>query len=120
VSEVEGFWLGMLLGSTFVWPIVYALSVVMSVIDPYRGVAWQTLIRLHCWLWFPAGPGYLWLLTDATANHEYVFAAFDLLTLVLWWNARNWPDDQWKRRKKKVKEAVAVLGRRLVVRTAPA
>jgi hypothetical protein len=120
VSNAAAFWLGFVLGAGVTWPLVYALSVAMTMIDPYRGVAWQALIKVHRWLWLLAGPSYLYVLYDAVTRHEIVFAAFDLLTLVLWWNARNWPDDQWKQRKKKVKEMIVALGRRLVVRVAPA
>jgi hypothetical protein len=48
---------------------------------------------------------------------DWYMVFFDMLALWNWWVLRNFPgdDNQWKRRAKKARDAVAVRGSRLVV-----
>jgi len=111
---------------TWTWVIaVTAAQILTTPIAPGRPTGKlrdlaDTLVQIHLALWPIAGPGLLLHLTNATMHGYTVSVVGDMLLLICWWLDRNWPDDHFKRRRKKIKDAVKVVGGRLVVKPAPA
>lgn len=116
-----------LAAEAFAWVVVYSMAVaamVNALASPPGSKARilaNTLARGHVWLWPLAGPGLLIDLVAHPVLSRLLGTVVDLVLLWVWWDARDFPDDeQWKRRKRKVKEMVTQLGRRLVVKAATA
>jgi hypothetical protein len=79
----------------------------------------SALIRMHQELWIVGGPGLLASAVDSFHGRWPWMVAFNAWGLVSWWSLRNWPDEnRWKRRGRKLKDAVAVRAGRLVVEPA--
>ncbi len=74
------------------------------------------LARAHQELWLFALPGLVVNLIGHVQHGSTALAAIDLINIAGWWLWRNWPDDNvWKRRGRRVKDAVAERAGRLVV-----
>jgi hypothetical protein len=61
---------------------------------------------------------FLWSLGTIHDWHSHTpwLVFFDALSLYTWWIYRDWPDEnRWKRRGKKLKDAIAIRAGRLVV-----
>lgn len=105
---------------TLSWIWLYAATVA-HITRPFGNLAtvFRVTAQIHVWLWPIAGPGLLLDMTQASMQHHTFAAGLDLFILWTWWTVRNWPDDHFRRRRKKIADAVKVLGRRLVVQAAP-
>lgn len=109
------------------WVVVYSMAVsaranaLGSLPGSKARALADTLTRGHVWLWPLAGPGLILDMVTHPVLPHLLSTLLDLVVLWVWWDARDFPDDdQWKRRKRKVKEMVTQLGRRLVVKVATA
>ncbi len=107
---------------SLLWQIAYTTALILhiAVMLGYRSNrlhrALNAAARIHqeLWLFAPAGlvvnAVIIW---NGPVPWMIVFSAFGLL---VWWQARKWPDDNvWKRRGKKLRDKVAVSAGRLVV-----
>src|SRR3954466_1664226 len=79
----------------------------------------QSLVFVHQTLWIGTPVALLLQLALAPAPHSMLDPFWRALgTLYLgwvWWVCRNWPDDTWTRRGRRLKEKIAALGGKLVV-----
>lgn len=76
---------------------------------------WRYAAAAHQELWLFALPGLLLSLSDHLRSGGWELVV-DVLMLFSWWWYRNWPDEnRWKRRGRKLKDAVAERAGRLVV-----
>lgn len=109
-------WLGVL-----IWLWIYVAIVSLLTMHSSK---WATVSRvttqIHVWLWPYAGCALAADLAYAITHGLWGSIVSDVIVLWTWWGMRDWPDDHFKRRRKKITDAVKVVGGRIVVKTAPA
>ena len=77
---------------------------------------WRASARIHQEFWIVAPPGLLFDAVNTWRGDRPYMIVLNALTLFFWWQYRNWPDEnRWKRRGRKLKDAIAVRAGRLVV-----
>jgi hypothetical protein len=77
---------------------------------------WRAAGRVHQEVWIAVPPGVLLGTIHDWHSHTPWLVFFDALSLYVWWIYRDWPDEnRWKRRGKKLKDAIAIRAGRLVV-----
>ena len=78
---------------------------------------WRACGWMHQELWIAVPPGMLLATIQNWHGHTPWLVVFNAWSLYQWWTLRNWPDDEnrWKRRGRKLKDAVAERAGRLVV-----
>jgi hypothetical protein len=77
---------------------------------------WRAAARVHQEAWLFAPPGFLILTVQAWGLNRSWTIPFYAWSLFLWWKSRDWPEEnQWKRRGKKMRDAVKVSAGRLIV-----
>jgi len=78
---------------------------------------WRAAARAHQELWIAVPPGIVFWAVDALRDPQ-VSLLWPGLALLSWVLYGDWPDDNvWKRRGRKLKDAVTVRAGRLVVAT---
>jgi hypothetical protein len=92
------------------------LSTISSGGGPRMDRLWRAFARVHQELWIAAPPG---LIAGAAgtwhSKYSWMIISF-AVALWQWWAYRDWPDEnRWKRRGRKLKDAVAERAGRLVV-----
>lgn len=102
------------------WSLVLVSAQVTSIYcmfheAPTLDLWWRAGARLHQELWILVAPCIL--LTAVDDWHARVWKVpLDAFGLLVWWNVRDWPDEnRWRRRGRKLREAVTRRGARLVV-----
>jgi len=105
-----------LMWASVVWSgLSMILAFAYPVVPGHEAV--QTMIRIHGWLWAPAGPGLLLLTVNAWQENP-VKGGIGIIAIICWWLMQDWPYDDsnpWKRAAKRARDRVASLGHRLVV-----
>lgn len=108
--------------ATFTWQLAYGLAMVLHIavllgyrFDRLRKAA-DAAAQAHQELWLFAPAGLVYAAVDSWNSPRPWTIVFVPWGLLIWWWARNWPDDNvWKRRRKKLRDAVKAVGGRLVV-----
>lgn len=78
--------------------------------------AWRAFARIHQELWIVVPPCIALAAVDHWHDRNYFGLFTDALTLWNWVRLKDWPDEnRWKRRGRKLKDAVAERAGRLVV-----
>lgn len=108
-------------GTSLIWQLSIAGGMLGQIIVMLGGGQradrlWRALARVHQELWIVAPPGLIlgaihtWHSGTPWLIISYAFALWQ------WWHYRDWPDEnRWKRRGRKLKDAVTVRAGRLVV-----
>jgi hypothetical protein len=77
---------------------------------------WRSFARIHQELWIAVPPCVALAAVDHWHGHSYFGLFVDAMTLYNWARFKDWPDEnRWKRRGRKLKDAVAERAGRLVV-----
>lgn len=108
---------------SIVWLWTYCAAIVLTAVGAARNSefsqTWGAILaRCHQEMWLAAAPG-IFVVSPVYSfhadGHQWLLV-FDALNAWVWWNARNWPDDNlWKRRGRRLAEKVAESAGRLVV-----
>lgn len=109
-------WLG---GLIWFWMYTVMISVFTTTFHKWALVS-RVTTQIHVWVWPYVGPALVVDLAHAITHGLWGTIVADVCVLWSWWTLRDWPDDNFKRRRKKIKDAVKVVGGRLVVKAAPA
>lgn len=107
---------------SFTWEMAYGVALVLhvAVLVGYRDDrldrACAAAARVHQELWLFAPVGVLFVTTEALDSPHPWTAVAGVGSLAIWWRARDWPDENiWKRRGRKLRDAVKARAGRLVV-----
>jgi hypothetical protein len=77
---------------------------------------WRAAARIHQELWIAAPAGLFVAAIQVWRSPQSWMVLFAAANLWPWWYFRNWPDEnRWKRRGRKLKDAVVARAGRLVV-----
>lgn len=107
-----------------IWAWIITIWCVLDIIQHHAGSRevfagpGRRLADLHREIRPFALPGILVILSRDVRGHHWVDALVCMVSLYVWWISRNWPDDhdeRWKKRAKRLGEAVRRQGAKLAV-----
>lgn len=109
-------------GIYLMWTLSLAVALMGSLLGMIKpgsqllDAMWQAFARIHQELWIVVPPCIALAAVDHWHAHSWFGLFTDALTLFNWVHYRDWPDEnRWKRRGRKLRDAVAERAGRLVV-----
>jgi len=110
-------------GIYLMWTLSLSVALMGSLVSMLRpgsrrlDVVWRAFAHMHQELWIAVPPCIAFAAVDHWHAHPWYGLFCDALSLVIWVQFRDWPDDEnrWKRRGRKLLDAVAERAGRLVV-----
>jgi hypothetical protein len=104
------------------WTLSLSVALMGSLVSMLRpgsrrlDVVWRAFAHMHQELWIAVPPCIAFAAVDNWHRHFWYGLFCDALSLVIWVQFRDWPDEnRWKRRGRKLLDAVAERAGRLVV-----
>ncbi len=104
-----------------VWSLAFSIGIFGQILAtmfnmPRAERVWRAAARIHQELWLFAPPGLLVVVIQTWNSDMPFMIVFQALTVYGWWVYRDWPDEnRWKRRGRKLKDAIAVRAGKLVI-----